>query len=391
MPGLRSAAALGNADWHLGAPLLAALATAWHTDIATVTEGIAAYSLGQGIALPLWGWFADRYGPGVSLRAGLLLATAASAGLALCPGPTWWVALRAAAGAGFATVTPSISLSYESLRPAQVRQRAFTMLTTATGASAIASPVLAEVALGCGSWRPAFAVIALLTIVTLFRVRITCPAPSGAGAETRPEAPAESSPAGTGSLPAHSHRAARATWSGYPTLIGLGIAEGMVMLGLPALLAPALAVTGGGTSATTVVVTYAAGVLGSTLLMRRRSRLWKPQTLLATGGALAAIGAFLAATLPGTAVLMLCAALLGTAWTYLHTTLQTWIPRLLPPAARARAASLFSASAILASSVTVALAASLLQKGLHSTVFAAGAALCALFTCWTVLLARRWM
>lgn len=139
MRGLRWAAALGNADWHVGAPLLVALAAAWHTDIATVTAGIAAYPLGQGLALPLWGWLADRYGPGHCLRAGLALATAASVGSALCPGPVYWVPLRAAAGAGFAAVTPSISLFYETLRPAGDRQRAFATLTTVTATSAIAS------------------------------------------------------------------------------------------------------------------------------------------------------------------------------------------------------------------------------------------------------------
>ncbi|WP_055575711.1 MFS transporter [Streptomyces albus] len=139
MSALRWAAALGNADWHLCAPLLVALAAAWHTDIATVTTGVAAYSLGQGLALPLWGWLADRYGPGCSLRTGLVVAAAASVGSALCPGPGWWVALRTAAGAGFATVTPSVSLYFETLRPAPARQRAFAALTTVTAASALAS------------------------------------------------------------------------------------------------------------------------------------------------------------------------------------------------------------------------------------------------------------
>ncbi|UNS99583.1 MFS transporter [Streptomyces tubbatahanensis] len=414
MSALRWAAALGNADWHLCAPLLVALAAAWHTDIATVTTGIAAYSLGQGLALPLWGWLADRYGPGHSLRTGLAVAAAASVGSALCPGPGWWVALRTAAGAGFATVTPSVSLYYESLRSAPARQRAFATLTTVTAASAIASPVLADTVLRIGSWRPAFAVIAVLTAVTIWRLGDTrsgqaeaqaqAPAhggrrrtggfaasPTGDGARERARA-ADGRAAGPRTPDACTPRAGSAarTCAAYGTVLGLGAAEGAVLLGLPALLAPALATAGEETSTSAVLVTYALGVLTGTLVLRRHARVWSPKRLLGTGGSLAMTGAFLAAVLPGTGVLMLCAALLGVAWSYLHTTLQTWLPRLLPPPARARAASLFSAAAILASSATVAATTSLLQDGRHSAVFATGAALCAALTCWTLLVARRW-
>ncbi|WP_263977381.1 MFS transporter [Streptomyces albus] len=390
MSALRWAAALGNADWHLCAPLLVALAAAWHTDIATVTTGVAAYSLGQGLALPLWGWLADRYGPGCSLRTGLVVAAAASVGSALCPGPGWWVALRTAAGAGFATVTPSVSLYFETLRPAPARQRAFAALTTVTAASALASPLLADTALSIGSWRPAFAVIALLTVVTVWRIGAVCPHPLPAAPPARGPAPA--SGPGPEPLPATRARPDPAPLHAayaYATVLGLGAAEGTVMLGLPSLLAPALATTGAATATSAVLVSYALGVLGSTLVLRRHARLWRPARLLATGGTLGAGGAVLAALVPGAAVLMVCAALLGTAWGYLHTTLQTWLPRLFPPSARARAASLFSAAAILASSATVAVTTSLLQEGRHTVVFATGAALCAALTCWTLLVARR--
>ncbi|MFI7243583.1 MFS transporter [Streptomyces qinglanensis] len=377
MSALRWAAALGNADWHLAAPLLAALATAWHTDIATVTTGLAAYSLGQGLAMPLWGWLADRYGPGRSLRTGLLVAAAASVGSALCPGPGWWIALRATAGAGFATVIPSVSLYYGSLRPAQARQRAFATLTSVTAASGIASPVLADTVLRCGSWRPAFAVIALLTAVTVCRIRAaTRTAPVRVDVGGAYEDPPDAVPSRTSVA--------------YCTVLGLGAAEGAVMLGLPALLAPALATAGSQASTSAVLVIYALGVLTSTLVLRRHARVWGPMRLLATGGSMGVTGALLAALVPGTAVLMLCAALLGTAWSYLHTTLQTWLPWLLPAPARGRAVSLFSASAILSSSATVGLTSSLLQDGRHATVFAAGGILCAALTCWTLYVARRW-
>ncbi|MEU5950690.1 MFS transporter [Streptomyces sp. NPDC047525] len=376
-PGLRWAAALCNADWHIGAPLLVALATTWHTDIASVATGIAAHSLGQGLALPLWGWLTDRIGPARSLRAGLLIAAVASAGLAFCPDVAYWIALRTAAGVGFAAVAPSVSLYYDRLHSPQARQSAFAGLTTVTAASAIAAPVIAGTAVQIGSWRPAFALLALLTAATALRIR-----PSSArerditvlAASKRPSGLRPHAPMGTA----------------YVTVIGLGAAEGAVMLALPALISPALAAAGTPQAASPALTVYAVGVLLGTLALRRHAPRWGPRRLLATGGSLAGTGALLAAATPSVAFVLLCAALLGVAWSYLHTTLQTWLPRLVPDRERARAASLFSASGMLAGSAVVATTTTLLQDGHRTLVFASGAALCALLTAWTTTAARRW-
>ncbi len=212
------------------------------------------------------------------------MAAAASVGSALCPGPGWWIALRATAGAGFATVIPSVSLYYGGLRPAQARQRAFATLTSVTAASGIASPVLADTVLRCGSWRPAFAVIALLTAVTVCRIR----------AATRSAPPSRVDIGGAYEDPPDAVPG-RPT-AAYCTVLGLGAAEGAVMLGLPALLAPALATAGSQASTSAVLVIYALGVLTSTLVLRRHARVWgPPMRLLATGGSMGVTGALLAA------------------------------------------------------------------------------------------------
>ncbi|MDT0615365.1 MFS transporter [Streptomyces lancefieldiae] len=377
--GLHPAAALCNADWHIAAPLLAALAATWHTDIASIATGVAAHSLGQGLALPLWGWSADRFGPARSLRAGLLLAAAANAACALCSGVESWVALRAAAGVGFAAVAPSVALSYDRLPTSRDRQRAFAGLTTVTAASAIAAPVVTGVAAHLGTWRSVFAVLALCTAATAARVRV--------------EVPTTVYGRGTRSAPEPTHRPAGRsgrTGTAYLTVIGMGVAEGAVMLALPALLAPVLAAAGAQQAASAALVVYAAGVLGSTLVLRRHARRWGPVKLLTAGGSLGCAGAVLVAVTPSVAVVLLCAAVLGVAWGYLHTTLQTWLPHLVPAAERARAASSFAAAAMLANSVVVAASTSALQSGHHAPVFAAGAVLCALLTGWAVSTARHW-
>ncbi|MFC7986875.1 MFS transporter [Streptomyces sp. NPDC057336] len=368
-----------NADWGIAAPLLVALAATWHTDIASIAAGIAAHSLGQGLALPLWGWSADRFGPALSLRAGLLLAAAANAACACSPGVECWVALRAVAGVGFAAVAPSVSLCYDRLPTAGDRQRAFSGLTTVTAASAVAAPVVTGVAAHLGAWRSVFTVLALCTAATAVRVRVDAPAAryrAGAGAAPDPTRRPAVRPARTGTA--------------YLTVLGMGLAEGAVMLALPALLAPVLASAGAQRAASAALVVYAAGVLGSMLVLRQRSRRWGPVRLLTAGGSLGCAGAVLVAVAPGVAVILLCAAVLGVAWGCLHPTLQTWLPRLVPAAERARAASLFAAAAMLANSAVVAVGTSALQDGRHAPVFAVGAVLCALLTGWAATTARHW-
>ncbi|MFF9780024.1 MFS transporter [Streptomyces sp. NPDC013978] len=375
---LRWAAALGNADWCVMGPLVTALAAAWHTDVATVTAGIASYSLGYGCALPLWGVMADRYGPGRSLRLGLLCATAASVACVFCPGPDWWVVLRMAAGASFAAVTPSVSLCCEYMASASERHRAYAGITTVAAATAVATPFLATLVTRIGSWRQTFAVVALLAAVTMCRLRVDHPVtPTASGPDHRTRFTA-----GYG-------RRGR-TRAAYWTVIGIGAAEGVALLTLPALLLPALAMSGAWAATSLAPALYAAAVCGSAALLRRHGRTWEPTRLLVLGGLTGASGAGLVAAWPGTAVLCCGALMLGVAWGCLHTTLQTLLPRLLPSPVRARAASLFAASAMLTSSVTIPIGTALLLEGLHAAVFTSGALACAGLTGLAVTLARRW-
>lgn len=374
---LRWAAALGNADWCVTGPLVAALATAWRTDVTDVTSGVAAHALGYGCALPLWGIAADRLGARRTLRLGLLLAAAASTASAACPGPGWWTAVRMAAGAAFAAVTPCVSLFCESAATARERHSAFAGLTAVTAAAAVTTPVLAALAVAAGSWRAAYALIAVATVATACRLGATAVAgPPAAGPHRRPRVRAGG-------------RAPRTTVA-YRIVIGIGLVEGAALLTLPALLAPSLTLSGARTAASWAPALYAAGVWTGAALLRRHRRARGPARLLALGGTTAVSAAGLAAAVPGTVALLAGALLLGAAWGLLHTTLQTWLPRLLPPGARARAASLFAASAVLACSVTIPVGVSLLSSGLRSAVFAGCGLACAALTCLVVRTARRW-
>ncbi|MFD8705593.1 MFS transporter [Kitasatospora sp. NPDC059648] len=365
----RWAATVANADWCVTGPLIVALAAAWNTDVATIAIGVAAYSLGYGCALPLWGAVADRYGYRRCLRAGLLLAAVASAGSALSPGPGWWIALRMAAGASFSAITPCVSLFCESADSAQSRHRSFAGLAVAAAVAAIAAPPLAALVSLAASWRLPFLLVGLLAVATVCRMSNDLP---------------------DASLPRPSPVPRHADAAAYGTVIALGAAEGAALLTLPALLAPSLALSGAQTVTALAQPLYAVGVLGSTVLVHRHCRVWPPVRLLGAGGAAGASGTALTAALPGSLPTLLCALLLGTAWGYLHTTLQTWLPHLVPPSARARASALFAAAAMLTSSLAIAIGTAMLQQGRRTVVFAAGSLSCALLTGLTRTVARRW-
>ncbi|THA70099.1 MFS transporter [Streptomyces sp. A0958] len=365
----RWAAAVANADWCVTGPLIVALSAAWDTDVATITMGVAAYSLGYGCALPLWGAAADRYGYQRCLQTGMLLGAIASAGSALSPGPGWWIALRMAAGASFAAVPPCVSLACESADSAQNRHRSFAGLTVAAAMAAVAAPPLAVLASLAASWRLPFLLVGLLAVATVFRM-------SGAPPDASPPRPSA----------ARWHANAPA----YRTVIALGAAEGAALLTLPALLAPSLALSGARTVTALAQPLYAVGVLSSTVMVHRHCHTWPPMRLLGVGGAAGAVGTALTASSPGPSSTLVCALLLGAAWGYLHTTLQTWLPHLVPFSARARASALFAAAAMLTSSLAIAVGTALLQQGRHTAVFAAGFLSCALLTCLTRSVARRW-
>ncbi|WP_407549830.1 MFS transporter [Streptomyces sp. Pv4-95] len=372
LPGLHLAAAVGNADWHLTAPLLAVLATSLHTDLATVTAAIGAYSLGQGLALPLWGRLSDRYGPRRALRWGLTAAAVAAAAAAFVDSPALWVAARAACGAGFAAVAPCAGLYHDALGDTTVRQRAYARMMTLTAGAAIATPVLAGLAARSISWRLVFAVVAVLAALLTWYARALPPgAATGAVRVRRPLTGLVRSP-------------------GLWALAGLGTAEGLVMLGLPALLAPTLtAVRPGGDAALLVTVVYGASVCAGSVGIRLRAPA-RPARLLALGGGASLLAAALLAVRPTVPVVFAAAILLGCAWGPLHTTLQTWAPRMLPAGARGTATSVLAMSGVLACAAGVALAAPMIERGAFTALFAALATVAAVLCGACAAAGRRW-
>ncbi|MFD7919044.1 MFS transporter [Streptomyces sp. NPDC059740] len=516
---LRWVAAVENVDYHVAAPILPAIAYSLHTDLATVTYSVSIYTLGYGLALPVWGRLVDRHGPRRVLAGGLLLAAAAGAGSAVAPGTTPWLLSRAFAGAGFAAVTPSISAYLQAATSSATRQRGFAILLAATSVSAVLTPLLAGAAAAWDKWRAAFAMVAVLTVLAarharglpdlhspvrrrpgagrahaagrrrrlLGRVRVRIPArlrparPASrapAHARPRPAHPAESAavrgaappPRVTTvrSGPAHARTAARtpthartgapsraaaahpgtstgpqartantrqgpgATHHGPPArglrptrrrgrqagpsharrrgdrprpglgetplvrapgfwaVLALGCAEGAVMIGLPSLLAPALSARGLDRAVAPVMAAYGLSILVGAVLVRRQARSTSARGLLLVGGHLGIAAALVGAVRLHLPTFLVSSVLLGAAWSYLHTTLQTWVPQLLPAEIRATTASLFATSGILSSAAAVGVAAPLIQLGWQEQVFCVAAVVCAGLTVMAAVIGSRW-
>ncbi|MER6346268.1 MFS transporter [Streptomyces sp. NPDC001595] len=175
---------------------------------------------------------------------------------------------------------------------------------------------------------------------------------------------------------------------GWWTLVGVGAAEGAVLLVVPALLPAVLATRGAGAAATAVVIVYGVSVWAASQLVRRSARRRSAQGLLVLGGLFAVAACALASCDSSTGALLASAALLGAAWGHLHIVLQAWVPYLLPDGERATAASVFATAGMLAGALGTAAAAPLVAAGRDEALFGAATALGVLLTACAVSVPR---
>jgi MFS family permease len=150
----------------------------------------------------------------------------------------------------------------------------------------------------------------------------------------------------------------------------LAFGDGVVLLGVLTLLPAAVEAAGTGAALSgSVTAFYGLGMLvfarvaGS--LSRRLGR-WQLPSL----GALAAfVGCALVAVTQTPVAAIVVALLLGLAWAWLHSTLQTWVTEVLP-AVRATVVSLFAGALFTGSAVAALLASGPAGRGEYGAVFA---------------------
>jgi predicted MFS family arabinose efflux permease len=155
----------------------------------------------------------------------------------------------------------------------------------------------------------------------------------------------------------------------------LAFVEGAALTGTFTFVAPSVQhATGAGAGlAGTVVAVYGVAVLGFSRIVRPLSARLRTPTLFLIGGTAAAAGFGVLAVQRGFVAGVVACVLLGAAWAFMHSTLQTWATS-VSPQARAQVVPLFSACLFLGGSSGAALGGPLAGAGNYGPLFAVSAA-----------------
>ena len=331
-----AAAFVSSLDRFAISPLLVLVATDLGATLAQSLTVASAYYLAYGLSQPVWGVLSDRFGRIRLMRATLLAAAVAGVVSAFAPGLGALIIARALAGAFFGAVVPA-SLTYvgDTVDDAH-RQPALADLMAAVAVGTALATALAGVLGDIAHWRVVFAVPAVLAFVCAI----------GLGRVHEPQREAQ-----TGAL-STIRNAVRNRW--VLVVIGLAFVEGAVVLGVLTLLAPALQSQGvGAGGAGLAIAAYGVAVVVASRMVRVVSRRLPMPGLMAIGGLAAAGGYALLAVHVSIATVIVTALLLGVTWSFLHSSLQTWVTGVLPsargPVVALFAGCLFAGSAVGAS------------------------------------------
>lgn len=304
------------ADRQMVAPVLPAMARDFHTGIGAVAAVVSVYSLCYGAFEIAYGQLADRYGRVRVMALALQVFGIGTLGAGLMPTLPWVIALRGLTGAAAAAIVP-LSLTYigDTVR-LERRQLAIGRINTANAIGQASSVVLGGIFAQLSTWRALFVVYGLASTVVAFILR---------------RAP-ESSPGGS-DQPVLRTMGQVLRAPGVGLLYGIAFIEGGTILGAFVYLSPQL--KSAGYSYLTVGLVMAVFgltvLLGTRLLPALQRRLSRVAPVW-MGGAAIALGYAAPATGAGIATGLVCSSLLGLAYAWFHSGMQTWATVAFPPA-----------------------------------------------------------
>lgn len=341
-------------------PMLVAIAHDLGVPLSDIVHAAGAYFLIYGLSQPVWGIVSDRLGRVRTMRWTLLLAGILALASGLAWSPLTLAVTRGLAGGMFGAAYPSSLIYIGDTVPASVRQRDIARLMVGvalgTALASVGSGVLADV----WTWRATFGITGVSALVLAWLLH------------RLPEPPL---PPRTGSVLAPLRRIGRSRM----TLLVLlfAFAEGVVLLGVLTLMPPAVQNAGfSATVAGAATGVYGVSVLLCSRLVGRLSQSWHPSRLIALGGTAAVVAPALLAVSQTPGMAVAGAAVLGLAWTAMHSSLQTWATEVLP-AERASVVSLFAGSLFVGSAIAAVVVAGLAEGGRYSLIFAISAVLAA--------------
>ncbi|MCW2765424.1 MAG: major facilitator superfamily 1 [Nocardioides sp.] len=370
---LQATAFVSTLDRFAMPPVLVAIAVDLDAPLADVVHAAGIYFLVYGLSQPVWGAVSDRLGRVATMRVTLLLAAVCTIASAFSGSVAVLGLTRGLAGGLYGAAYPSLLIYIGDTVAASVRQREVARLmvgvATGTALASVGAGLLADVA----TWRAAFVVTGVASLLLAWLLR------------KLPEPDVLRIP-GSPLKPLGLVLRSRTTM----LVLLLAFTEGVVLLGALTLLPPAIENAGATTAvAGAATAVYGVSVFACARAVGRLSQSWHPWRLIVLGGAAAAVGCALMAVSQAPAMAVAVAALLGLAWTAMHSSLQTWATEVLP-AARASVVSLFAGSLFVGSALAALLVAGLADAGRYDVIFLTGAVLAVPLGAGAGLARSRW-
>jgi predicted MFS family arabinose efflux permease len=372
---LQAVNTVSSLDRSAVAPMLLVIAASLHTSVAQATVAASLYFLSYGLLQPVWGVVLARLGTIRTLQLALVGAAVAGALSALAPGIVLLVVLRGIAGGFFGGAVPATLVYVGATVPIERRQQPLTDLMAGVAVGMAAATVAAGWAAQLVSWRAMFAVTAAAALALALYIR-RLPEPPRAEVEKRPVRALL--------------RAVRDRW--VLLVLLLGFVEGVTITGSFTFVAPGVqhALHAGAGLAGTVVAAYGVAVLAFSRVVRPLSARLRTPTLLLIGGTCGGMGFAVLAVQRGYVAGVLACVLLGAAWAFMHSTLQTWATS-VAPLARAQVVPLFAACLFLGGSTGAALGGLLAGSGRYGELFSISAALFLPLTLLSAVTRRRYL
>jgi predicted MFS family arabinose efflux permease len=372
---LQTVNTVSSLDRSAVAPMLLVMAADLSASVTATTVAASLYYLSYGLLQPMWGIVSTRLGTVRALRLSLVGAALCGGLSALSPTVGVLAVLRCVTGAFFGGAIPATLVYVGSTVPVERRQQPVTDLMAGVAVGMAAATLAAGWAAQLLSWRLMFAVTAAAAGALAVYLR-RVPEPPREEAQTHPVRALAAAVADRWVL----------------LVLSLGFVEGLALTGAFTFVAPALEhATGAGAGlAGTVVAVYGVSVLGFSRIVRPLSARLRTPTLLVIGGTAGTAG-FAVLALHRDLLTGICACvLLGAAWAFMHSTLQTWGTS-VRPRARSQVVPMFAASLFLGGSAGAALGGALAQETRYGLLFAVSAALFVPLTAVSTVARRRYL
>lgn len=344
------------------APLLVSISVDLRESLAAVAAVASVYFLCYGVMQPVYGVLSDRVGRVRVMRWALLGTGVGNLAAAAAPGLEVLIMAKAVAGAFAGAILPAALVYVGDTVSFSRRQRVIASVLSAGALGTFSGSIGAGLIGHFATWRLVFAVVGLSSLLL---AAIIGHLPESLGGQR-----------GAGPL-TQLRRVARHPWALF--LFVLAVAEGAVILGIFTFLAPALEAQGESAAVSgAVVATYGVAVFVATQLVKQligRTSITPPH-LITIGGVALVVAYLTAAAGQQVPHIVVASVLIGMAFAFLHSTLQTWATE-VAPAARGTAISLFVTGVSTGAAVGTAAAGGLVDQARFGLLFFIAAALAA--------------